>query len=62
MAGVCEICGKHVRFGNNVSHSKHRTPRTFKPNIQKTIVMVNNRPTRISACTRCIKTMAKPPR
>ncbi len=31
----CELTGKKVQFGHNVSHSKRRTNRQFKPNIQK---------------------------
>jgi large subunit ribosomal protein L28 len=33
--GQCALTGKKVQFGNNVSHSKRRTRRTFLPNIQK---------------------------
>ncbi len=33
--GQCALSGKKVQFGNNVSHSKRRTRRQFKPNIQK---------------------------
>ena len=33
--GQCALTGKKVQFGNNVSHSKRRTGRTFMPNIQK---------------------------
>jgi large subunit ribosomal protein L28 len=62
MAGVCELCGKTLSFGHNVSFSKHRTNRVFRPNIQKTHVMVNGRSTSINACTRCIRTMAKLPK
>ncbi|MCP5039952.1 MAG: 50S ribosomal protein L28 [bacterium] len=34
MMGQCALTGKKVQFGNNVSHSKRRTRRTFKPNVQ----------------------------
>lgn len=60
MAGTCEICGKTVAFGRNVSFSKRRTNRAFRPNIQKTRVMAEGRLKQINACTRCIKTLAKP--
>jgi len=33
--GQCALSGKKVQFGNNVSHSKRRTRRGFKPNVQK---------------------------
>jgi large subunit ribosomal protein L28 len=33
MAQVCQITGKKVMVGNNVSHSKRRTKRKFYPNL-----------------------------
>ncbi len=33
--GQCALTGKKLQFGNNVSHSKRRTRRTFQPNVQK---------------------------
>jgi len=33
MSRVCEITGKKVMVGNNVSHSKRRTKRKFYPNL-----------------------------
>ena len=33
MSKVCEISGKRVMFGNNVSHALNRTKRTFEPNL-----------------------------
>ena len=33
MARVCQITGKKVMVGNNVSHSKRRTRRKFYPNL-----------------------------
>lgn len=33
MSKVCQITGKRVIVGNNVSHSKRRTKRTFAPNL-----------------------------
>ena len=34
MAKRCQITGKTVMSGNNVSHAKNRTKRRFKPNLQ----------------------------
>ena len=34
MSRVCEISGKKVMSGNNVSHAKNKTKRKFLPNIQ----------------------------
>ncbi len=33
MSQICQITGKRVMGGNNVSHSKRRTNRTFMPNL-----------------------------
>jgi large subunit ribosomal protein L28 len=33
MSRICEITGKKVMSGNNVSHSKRRTKRKFYPNL-----------------------------
>ena len=33
MSRICQVTGKRVMIGNNVSHSKRRTKRKFLPNI-----------------------------
>ncbi|MDG0973194.1 MAG: 50S ribosomal protein L28 [Crocinitomicaceae bacterium] len=35
MSRVCQLTGKKVMVGNNVSHSKRRTKRKFYPNLVK---------------------------
>lgn len=35
MARVCQITGKRVQVGNNVSHANNKTKRKFYPNLQK---------------------------
>jgi large subunit ribosomal protein L28 len=34
MSRICQITGKKVMAGNNVSHAKNRTKRKFYPNLQ----------------------------
>ena len=34
MSRICEITGKKVMAGNNVSHAKNHTKRKFYPNLQ----------------------------
>lgn len=34
MSKVCQITGKRTIVGNSVSHSNHKTKRTFQPNLQ----------------------------
>lgn len=33
MSRICQITGKKMMVGNNVSHSKRRTKRVFSPNL-----------------------------
>ena len=33
MSKICQITGKTAQIGNNVSHSKHRTKRSFDVNL-----------------------------
>ena len=35
MSRVCQVTGKKMMVGNNVSHSKRRTKRRFLPNLFK---------------------------
>jgi large subunit ribosomal protein L28 len=39
MARICELTGKGRMVGNNVSHAKNRTKRTFLPNLQNVTLM-----------------------
>ena len=59
MAGKCDVCGKVVSFGHNVSHSKRRTNRMFRPNVQRKHVVIGGVPTRVDICTRCLRTLGK---
>ena len=55
MANRCALCGKGPRSGNNVSHAKNRTKRTFKPNVQKVRAIIDGTVRRIRVCTSCLK-------
>ena len=35
MTKICQVTGKKPLRGNNVSHAKNRTKRTFQPNVHK---------------------------
>ncbi len=59
MSRVCEVCGKGQTSGNNVSHSKRRTRRTFKANVQKVSYVVNGKVTSGYVCARCLKTVER---
>ena len=55
MANYCEICGKGIVSGMNVSHSHLKTKRTWKPNIQRVRAIVNGEVKRVNVCTRCLR-------
>ena len=53
MASICEVCGKGIQAGCNVSHSNRHSKRAWKPNIQQVRAVVNGSVKRINVCTRC---------
>jgi large subunit ribosomal protein L28 len=59
MAGKCDVCGKAKTFGHNVSFSKRRTNRDFRPNVHRKRLVVNGEQVRLNICTRCMRTMGK---
>lgn len=59
MAFKCDNCNKGVMYGHNVSHSKRRTNRVFKPNLQNKTIVIGGISRRVKLCTNCIKLMRK---
>ena len=51
----CEICGKGVVFGHNVSHSNRKTNRMWKPNIRKVRAVVQGTHKTVHVCSRCLR-------
>ena len=51
----CDLCGKGVVFGHNVSHSNRKTKRSWAPNIQTVHVVVDGKVQKMSVCTRCLR-------
>lgn len=51
----CFICEKETKFGNQVSHSVRRTPRSWKPNVKKVRAKIDGSTKTISVCTRCLR-------
>jgi large subunit ribosomal protein L28 len=56
---ACQLCGKSKTFGHNVSFSKRRTNRDFKPNVHKKRLVVDGFAIRLNVCTRCQRTLGK---
>lgn len=58
MSMRCDICGKGVTFGNNVSHANNKTRRRWNPNIQKIRIKYKGGVKRVKVCSSCIKSGA----
>ena len=61
MSRRCEITGKGVQSGNNVSHANNKTRRRFLPNLQSRRFWVEseNRWIRLRVTTNAIRTIDK---
>ena len=61
MSKVCEISGKKLMFGNNVSHALNRTRRRFDANIIKKRFFLpeENRWVTLNVSTSTLKTINK---
>lgn len=59
MSRRCQITGKGVLAGNNVSHANNRTRRRFLPNLQDATLLsdVLGVAVRMRLCTRAIRTV-----
>ena len=60
MARRCELTGKGVMVGNNVSHANNKTKRRFLPNLRTIRVMLEDGTTRkIKVAASTLRTMKK---
>lgn len=61
MARVCQVTGRRVMRGNNVSHAHNKTRRSFKPNIhdRRFWVESENRWVKLRVSTQGIRTIDK---
>ena len=59
MARRCDITGKGVLTGNNVSHANNKTKRRFSPNLVKVRAQLpSGEVTTMTVCTRCLRSGA----
>ena len=58
----CDICLKSGMTGNNVSHSNRHTKTVFHANVHKQTLLIKGKVQRVKICTRCLRTLNKPPR
>lgn len=59
MSRVCDICGRGKMAGKKVSHAENKSNRTFELNLQEITIEIDGKPTKVKACTKCIKTARK---
>lgn len=61
MPQKCQLTGKKAASGNNVSHSKQHTKRSFGPNLQTKTFFIPElkRKIRLTVSTRALRTIAK---
>jgi large subunit ribosomal protein L28 len=57
MGMKCANCGKGVMWGHNVSHSKRRTNRVFRPNLHSAKITIGGQSKRVRLCTKCLRLM-----
>ncbi len=59
MSRRCQISGKGVLSGNNVSHANNKTRRRYLPNLQQSSMLsdVLGQNIRMRLCTRAIRTV-----
>ena len=55
MARRCDLCGKGVMTGNNVSHAQNKTKRVWKPNLLKMRTIIDGKIMTVKICTSCLK-------
>ena len=61
MSRRCQITGKTVQSGNNVSHANNKTRRRFLPNLQESSLQsdILGISVRMRLCTRALSTIDK---
>jgi|TARA_B110000438_G_scaffold298351_1_gene346433 large subunit ribosomal protein L28 len=61
MTRACDLTGKKVQFGNNVSKANNKTKRKFIPNIQSITFKSNilNQNLRLSVAASSVRTVTK---
>lgn len=55
MSRKCYVTGKKGRAGNKVSHSNHKSKRTWGVNVQKVRILVDGKPKRVYVSTKALK-------
>ena len=61
MSRICQVTGKRMQTGNNVSHANNRTRRTFNPNVhdRRFWVASENRWVKLRVSNHALRTIDK---
>jgi large subunit ribosomal protein L28 len=59
MAATCDLTGKGIQFGHNVSFSQRHTKRVWKPNLQKKTFIVDGQKVTMNLSTQAIRILKK---
>ena len=51
----CEVCGKGVNFGLQVSHSNRKSNRSWNANVKNVRANVDGTVKSINVCTKCLR-------
>lgn len=51
----CEICGKGVNFGLQVSHSNRKSNRSWNANVKNVRANIDGTIKSINVCTKCLR-------
>ena len=55
MAKQCDICGKGIMVGHNISHAHNVTKRRWYPNLHSVRALVDGRVKTLKVCARCLR-------
>lgn len=55
----CDISGKGVQHGHNVSFSQRHTKRVWKPNLQAKTLVIDGKKVKMKVSTSALRTMKK---
>lgn len=55
----CEITGRGITFGNQISHSHRVSSRVWKPNLQSTKIVIHGMTVKVKVCAKTLKTLKK---
>lgn len=55
----CDISGKSVQYGHNVSFSQRHTKRVWKPNLQTKTLVIDGKRVKMKVSTQALRSMKK---